>query len=65
MTIAEERKQRILAWEEKNGKKLEDLSRKEWTEAARGIFALTEWEAEAYLDHLIAQNHDKVRGTYK
>ncbi len=62
MTIAEERKQRILAWEEKNGKKLEDLSRQEWIQEARGIFALTEWEAEAYLDHLIAQNNEKVRG---
>ena len=65
MTIEEQRKQRIQEWEEKNGKKLEDLSRKEWIQEARYIFALTEWEAEAYLDHLIAQNHDKVRGTYK
>lgn len=65
MTIEEQRKQRIQEWEEKNGKKLEDLSREEWIQEARYIFALTEWEAEAYLDHLIAQNHDKVRGTYK
>lgn len=65
MTIEEERKQRIQEWEEKNGKKLEDLSREEWIQEARYIFALTEWEAEAYLDHLIAQNHDKERGTYK
>ena len=65
MTIEEQRKQRIQEWEEKNGKKLEDLSREEWIQEARYIFALTEWEAEAYLNHLIAQNHDKVRGTYK
>ena len=65
MTLEEERKQRILAWEEKNGRKLKSLTREEWIQAARWIFALTEWEAEAYLDHLIAQNHDKVRGTYK
>lgn len=62
MTLQEERKQRILAWEEKNGRKLESLTRKEWIQAARGIFALTEWESEAYLDHLIAQNNEKVRG---
>lgn len=62
MTLAEERKQRILAWEEKNGRKLKSLTREEWIQAARGIFALTEWEAEAYLDHLIAQNNEKVRG---
>lgn len=65
MTIEEQRKQRIQEWEEKNGRKLEDLSREEWIQEARYIFALTEWEAEAYLDHLIAQNHDKVRGTHK
>ena len=62
MTLEEERKQRILAWEEKNGRKLKSLTREEWIQAARGIFALTEWEAEAYLDHLIAQNNEKVRG---
>lgn len=55
MTIEEERKIRIHEWEEKNGRKLESLSREEWIEEARGIFCLTEWEAEAYLDYLIRQ----------
>ena len=62
MTIEEQRKQRIKKWEEKHGRKFEDLSREEWIEEGRLIFALTRDETEAYLDYLIAQNNDKVRG---
>ncbi len=53
LTREEETKQRIERWEEENGKKLEDLSREEWIEAMAKIMALTEREAEAYLDHLL------------
>jgi len=48
-----ETKRRTLAWEEKHGKKLEDLNRKEWIKAVSEIMAMTEREAEEYLDHLI------------
>ena len=53
LTREEETKQRIERWEEENGKKLEDLSREEWIEAMAKIMALTEREAEAYLDSLL------------
>ena len=53
LTREEETKQRIERWEEKNGKKLEDLSREEWIKAMAKIMALTEREAEAYLDSLL------------
>ena len=48
----EEVKTRILAWEKRNNKKLEDCSEAEWIEAARNILALTKLEAEAYLTYL-------------
>jgi len=49
----EETKRRTIAWEEKHGKKLEDFNRKEWIKAVSEIMAMTEREAEEYLDHLI------------
>ena len=55
----EETKRRTIAWEEKNGKKLEDLSREEWIVAVARIMAMTEREAEAYLDHLLIQRQLK------
>jgi hypothetical protein len=51
----EETKSRTIAWEEKHGKKLEELNRKEWIKAVSEIMAMTEREAENYLDHLIMQ----------
>lgn len=54
-----ETKRRIKNWEEKNGKKLEDLSREEWIEAIAEIMALTEREAEAYLDSLLMKRTPK------
>ena len=59
LTREEETKQRIERWEEENGKKLEDLSRKEWIEAMANIMALTEREAEAYLDSLLMKRTPK------
>lgn len=50
----EEAKRRILKWEERNNKKLQDCTEKEWIKAAAEIFALTPWEAEEYLTHLLA-----------
>ncbi len=48
----EEVKRRVIAWEEKNGKKLKDLSRQEWINAISEIMCLTKYEAEEYLDYL-------------
>jgi hypothetical protein len=48
----EEVKRRVLAWEQKNGKKLKDCSESEWIEAAQTILALTRFEAEEYLSYL-------------
>ena len=48
----EEVKTRILAWEKRNNKKLEECNDQEWIEAARTILALTKLEAEGYLTHL-------------
>jgi hypothetical protein len=59
LTREEETKRRIKNWEEKNGKKLEDLSREEWIEAIAEIMALTEREAEAYLDSLLMKRTPK------
>jgi len=59
LTREEETKRRIKNWEEKNGKKLEDLSREEWIEAMAKIMALTEREAEAYLDSLLMKRTPK------
>jgi hypothetical protein len=59
LTREEETKQRIERWEEENGKKLEDLSREEWIEAMAKIMALTEREAEAYLDSLLMKRTPK------
>ncbi|MDD4109201.1 MAG: hypothetical protein PHH93_10835, partial [Prolixibacteraceae bacterium] len=56
LTREEETKRRIIAWEEEHGKKLEDLTRKDWIEAVAQIMAMTEREAEEYLDHLLNQN---------
>ena len=51
----EEVKRRVLAWEEKNNKKLKDCNRQEWIKAVSGIMAMTELETADYLDHLIAK----------
>lgn len=48
----EEVKRRVIAWEEKNGKKLKDCNEREWIEAAQSIMALSELEAEEYLSYL-------------
>lgn len=52
MSRDQEVKERILQWEQKNGKKLENLTRAEWIKAAQQILALTAWEAEEYLTYL-------------
>ncbi len=48
----EEVKIQIIDWEERNGKKLNDLSRREWIDAISVIMCLTKYEAEEYLDYL-------------
>ena len=55
LTREEETKRRIIAWEEAHGKKLEYLNRKDWIETVAQIMAMTEREAEEYLDHLLIQ----------
>ena len=55
LTREEETKRRIIAWEEAHGKKLEDLNREDWIMAIAQIMAMTEREAEEYLDHLLIQ----------
>ena len=55
MTRNEEVKQRILQWEERNGKTLQSLNRNEWIEAMMEIMSMTRAETEEYLDHLLAQ----------
>ncbi len=55
----EETKRRTIAWEEKHGKKLEDFNRKEWIKAVSEIMAMTEREAEEYLDHLIMNKNSR------
>lgn len=52
-SIAEERARRTARWEEKHGKKLNELSRNEWIEAMMEIGAMTRQEAEDYLNYLI------------
>ena len=48
----EEVKLRVLEWEERNCKKLEECNRREWVEAMSQIMCLTEQKAEEYLYHL-------------
>jgi len=52
MTLQEERMRRTQEWEQKNGRKLEDLTESEWIDAAQTIFCLTRSEAEDYLAYL-------------
>jgi len=49
MTRNEEVKQRILQWEERNGKTLQSLNRNEWIEAMMEIMSMTRAETEEYL----------------
>lgn len=51
----QEVKRRVLEWEEKNNKKLEECTRDEWIEAMQTIMCLTQAEAEEYLGHLLQQ----------
>lgn len=55
----EEVKRRVIQWEEANGKKLEDCNRKEWIEAMCEIMALSEFEAEEYLNYLWEQKGNR------
>lgn len=55
----EEVKRRVIQWEEANGKKLEDCNRKEWISAMSGIMALSEFEAEEYLNYLWEQKGNR------
>lgn len=55
-TLAEERMRRITEWENRNNKQMQNLTEKEWIEAAQEIFAMTKREAEEYLTHLQMQN---------
>lgn len=48
----EEVKRRVIAWERKNNKKLEDCTEAEWIEAAQEILTRTKMEAEEYLTYL-------------
>lgn len=48
----EEVKRRVIAWEDENGKKLEDCTEAEWIEATQEILARTKMEAEEYLTYL-------------
>jgi gluconate kinase len=59
LTREEETKRRIIAWEEAHGKKLEDLNREEWIKAIAQIMAMTEREAEEYLNYLLNRNSFK------
>jgi hypothetical protein len=59
LTREEETKKRTIAWEEKHGKKLEELNREEWIEAVAQIMAMTEREAEEYLNYLLNRNSFK------
>lgn len=54
----EEVKRRILQWEQENNKQLQECSRSEWIEAIRRIMCLTSWEAEDYLNYLLAKQED-------
>lgn len=51
----EEVKRRVLEWEERNNKKLEECNSREWVEARSQIMCLTERESEEYLDYLQAK----------
>jgi len=55
----EEVKHRVLSWEERNKKKLQECNREEWLEAIREIMCLTSWEAEDYLSYLIANQPER------
>ena len=59
LTREEETKRRIIAWEEAHCKKLEDLNREEWIKAIAQIMAMTEREAEEYLNYLLNRNSFK------
>ena len=59
LTREEETKRRIIAWEEAHGKKLEDLNREDWIMAIAQIMAMTEREAEEYLNYLLNRNSFK------
>ena len=59
LTREEETKRRIIAWEEAHNKKLEDLNREEWIKAIAQIMAMTEREAEEYLNYLLNRNSFK------
>ncbi len=48
----QEVKKRVLEWEERNNKKLEDCSKEEWIAAMQNIMCLTESEAADYLEYL-------------
>lgn len=52
-------KRRVIQWEEANGKKLGDCNRKEWIRAMSGIMALSEFEAEEYLNYLWEQKGNR------
>jgi hypothetical protein len=59
----EEVKRRVLMWEEKHNKKLQECNHQEWIEAIANIMCLTEYEAEDYLSYLLAQQEDKDLST--
>jgi len=48
-TMSKEIQERIKAWEEKHGKRIEDLNAEETVEACMEVMCLTRSEAEEYL----------------
>ena len=47
---------RMNRWERASGMKLSELTDEEWIAVVSSILCLTRSEAEAYLDHIRAQN---------
>lgn len=47
---------RMNRWERASGMKLSELTDEEWIAVVSSILCLTQSEAEAYLDHIRAQN---------